>query len=383
MKSKWIALVFTVVCLNLVAHAQVDPNIEQGMKPYGSYEGGSMDSVSLTNGNLTIHQPLWSAPQRGDLAMSVEMAYNNKQFTVLKAPSNCGSQPQPPCTYTVVSHVQGITLVNDVGFYSFCQPLPSTGKSQAGLTLSFTSCTVTTPDGAKHLLADTGQGYYLAIDGSGFRYNPSTVTGIDASGTNATGAPLVVTDRNGNRMTGDIVDATSAITDTLGRSIPQSVTVGNTASCPSLGYAFQAVTTASVFSFPSPTGSSNILVCYANVTIHSNFFNDAGSQVLIDANVTTSMIQSIVLPDGTYYAFEYDGADPNNPASVGYGDLLKMTLPTGGSISYTWTTSSPCSISPSYIPSRAVTIAHGGRERRDRATKMDLLHARRGRCTCL
>lgn len=63
---------FASHCLLLVlflasfSFTQVDPNIEQGMKPYGSFEGTNIESVSVTNGNLTIHQPLWSAAQRGN-----------------------------------------------------------------------------------------------------------------------------------------------------------------------------------------------------------------------------------------------------------------------------------------------------------------------------
>ena len=47
------------------AQLAVDPTLERGMKPYGTFEGGSIDSISTTNGNLNLHIPLVSYPQRG------------------------------------------------------------------------------------------------------------------------------------------------------------------------------------------------------------------------------------------------------------------------------------------------------------------------------
>jgi len=54
------------------------------------------------------------------------------------------------------------------------------------------------------------------------------------------------------------------------------------------------------------------------------------------------MLQSAVLANGTAWTFEYSDRDPGDPPSVNYGDITKITFPTGGTISYTWT-SSNCS----------------------------------------
>jgi len=42
--------------------AQNNPNEEQGLKPYDSFHGGDLDSVSLTTGGLALHIPLASFP---------------------------------------------------------------------------------------------------------------------------------------------------------------------------------------------------------------------------------------------------------------------------------------------------------------------------------
>ncbi len=64
--------------------------------------------------------------------------------------------------------------------------------------------------------------------------------------------------------------------------------------------------------------------CYANVQT-SRYQVATGS---------VSMIRSVVLPDGTSYAFEYN--DLNGTGNINYGSLTKITLPTGGPISYTY-----------------------------------------------
>ena len=79
---------------------QASPDVEQGTKPYGSYHGGAIDQVSLTNGNLTLQAEMLSYSQRGDeLAYPVVIRYNNKVF----------SRYQAPCP-----HRGGLQVVGDV-----------------------------------------------------------------------------------------------------------------------------------------------------------------------------------------------------------------------------------------------------------------------------
>jgi hypothetical protein len=53
------AVIFFLACLLVVAASgQTQPNLENGFKPYGSYDGGSLDTVNIMNGNLMLHAPL-------------------------------------------------------------------------------------------------------------------------------------------------------------------------------------------------------------------------------------------------------------------------------------------------------------------------------------
>jgi RHS repeat-associated protein len=350
--SKLVVLIAVIIVGSISLWGQVDPNVEQGMKPYGSFEGSDIDSVSLTNGNLTIHQPLWSAPQRGNIGLTIDLIYNNKSFTAARTPTPCGGT-FGPCMTNVFWNGSGVTLLQSEGFSASCHMIPSSQVDQFGSPVNFNSCTALTADGSQHILADTGNGYSQAIDGTGFRYYPATPMSVDAAG-NANVSPAL-TDANGNKISAAVSNTSSGGVDTLGRSNPQSITAGDINLCPNLGYSFQSVNTASNWNFAGPNGTTTLLMCFANVKVHSNFASIAGNHNFFDAVATTSMLQSVNLPDKTYYAFEYDAADPNNSASIAYGDLLKMTLPTGGSISYTWDTTIPCTASPSFIPSRVVT----------------------------
>ena len=67
-----------------IAFSQGDPNIENGFKFYGSYDGTTMDTVNLMNGNLTLHIPLpFYFAQRGSkLDPRNYLVYNSKNWSV-------------------------------------------------------------------------------------------------------------------------------------------------------------------------------------------------------------------------------------------------------------------------------------------------------------
>ncbi|HKR96168.1 MAG TPA: hypothetical protein VJW55_12425, partial [Candidatus Angelobacter sp.] len=85
-------LLFFTIVLGMsfgAAVAQNDPTLDIGLKPYGSYHGGDLDSVNLSNGNLTLHIPLVGYPQRGSLGYTPRIIYNNKGWSVVP---NCNSK---------------------------------------------------------------------------------------------------------------------------------------------------------------------------------------------------------------------------------------------------------------------------------------------------
>ena len=70
-------LLITAAFATLHVGAQTLAGVEQGIKPYGSYEGGKIDSISMVNGSLTLNIPLVSYSQRGELKLVFRLVYNN------------------------------------------------------------------------------------------------------------------------------------------------------------------------------------------------------------------------------------------------------------------------------------------------------------------
>jgi len=61
-----ILVIAVVLLLGGLGHCQSEPNLETGFKPYGSYAGTDLDTVSLMNGNVTFHIPFPAEyPERG------------------------------------------------------------------------------------------------------------------------------------------------------------------------------------------------------------------------------------------------------------------------------------------------------------------------------
>ncbi len=178
------------------------------------------------------------------------------------------------------------------------------------------------------------------------------------------------------------------ITDSVGRIIPSILDIpissspSDLAKCPTnVGPANQIPTGVQFWTVPGPTATdstgattstSTYIFCYTNVTYSTNFLGGWGYMqppsnsetdniyyYYADSMGTGQVIQSIVLPNKTYWGFVYDsiGAPPymngtsgamnpcsttpsneacNSPSPVAYGDVMKIIRPSGGSTSYTY-----------------------------------------------
>jgi len=81
-------------------------------------------------------------------------------------------------------------------------------------------------------------------------------------------------------------------------------------------------------------------VNYSNISINTAFSFGANYQA------TRPAVTSIVLPNGSFYAFSYDA----------YGSLTNLTLPTGASVTYTWANYGSGLTIYRYVTSRALTV---------------------------
>jgi RHS repeat-associated protein len=377
-----------------LALAQDVAGLEQGIKPYGSYHGGDIDSVSMVNGSLSIHIPLVSYPQRGGrLHLGFELVYATPFLS-----AHAGGQTCPKagvCYPTGIYYAPPSQTLTDFrllpDFYpqvranylgdksSVCWP--GNGQTFNGgcspIEPTFYDYSVVESDGAVHHLGQTGVSSWISRDATGYALN-TTVTAantmalIDRNGIRYTGAALPaptlsgnpigpatccgpftsIEDPNGNFLTGTYPAASSTPdaplsptvwTDTLGRSIPEAPNgapsdyraTTDFAGCTGPLPTYEAF----IWSLPGPNGGTSIYkVCY---TTGSFSFPVAGGTqcgttpiaFCVYSGYNKRVLQSVVLPNNTSWAFAYDNVT---------GALSQITFPTGGTISYTWTTATTC-----------------------------------------
>jgi RHS repeat-associated protein len=364
-----VAGLFLILAGVVSGYAQVQPNIESGFKSYGSYDSSKVDTVNLGNGGLTIHIPLpFSYPQRGGkINPSNFLVSNSKNWQVNSwinsgtgaivyywdySPGQLGLELDPGnfgpyITSTLPAKLQRtvVTQTNDLG-----------QETEWDYGYGIRDW-----DGSVHELADISGGNrtsFASIDTSGYQ---ATSEGQDQYGLPV---GLVITDRKGNVSTlvlgeggnppcthvtqsgeGGITTVTctggpsfTSFTDsngnlynsedTLGRS-----SYGETASSSTTGCVSSLPLTGStLYTYTGPTGNQETLqACLGNLTLQTAFgqsgvteFPSSHAKGITPA----SMIVTLILPNNTKWTFSYDH----------YGDVTQLGLPTGGTISYTWTT---------------------------------------------
>jgi RHS repeat-associated protein len=313
--------------LALPACAQDPAGTQQGLTPYSAFHGGDIDSISMVNLKLNLHIPLVSYPQRGGkLHLGYFLTYYNQTFS---GNQECTPKPNIVCTewydiFTVprIGPPQTMSLMI-VPDFNHVNPFTILWEG----------------DGTTHLLGQIATNQQRSLDATGYS---ATMSGSN---------PTIVTDRNGTRYTytqgsgyriedtnGNLITATQDTgwnpmvwTDTLGRSIPEPYNIGpnpqlpaaNTSNCPS-----GALPVAAAYAWNLPGlngGTMTYTVCTVTLTLDPNIF--CGSSCPAPGRGRNA-IQSIVLPNGTSWKFEYD----NN----GEDNLTKIIFPTGGSIAYTY-----------------------------------------------
>src|SRR5258708_6667177 len=131
MKLTKLVTLAIILAGSISVFAQSNVNEEQGLKPYDSWHGGDLDSVSLTNGGLNLHIPLLSYPQRGNLDLSFGLRYSTKHWQVKVT---CTRGTHPVCTYYwgIPRGDPGTSVVSSVDWWSTTSGSASAGDTQTG-----------------------------------------------------------------------------------------------------------------------------------------------------------------------------------------------------------------------------------------------------------
>ena len=151
------------------SRAQQEPNLERGYKPFGSYQGGDIDSVNLMNGNVVIHKPLRSYQQRGSkLGIDYSFRYNNKGFEISEF---CDSFDACTDQWVLPEFGNGVEVIEDHdqigGSYQLIQ---SVFNSNDWVVIPYFS----TSDGAQHIMGNTGGANYRTLDATGLQASDIT-----------------------------------------------------------------------------------------------------------------------------------------------------------------------------------------------------------------
>src|SRR5262249_513206 len=162
----YVSLFSALLCPALLAQAQQDPDaFDKGLVPFMAYGSSSFDSVNANSGNLMLHIPLFSYPQRGTLP-NFEIYVTNNSWSWFEK-KNCSPTP---CDKFVPTGPWGVPVVR---YSPSFQIKVYTWKDQFNEQLSHVSHAIDA-SGAHHILGSVGtslSAQYRSTDSTGLYYD--------------------------------------------------------------------------------------------------------------------------------------------------------------------------------------------------------------------
>jgi RHS repeat-associated protein len=310
--------------------------VATGAPPFGSFSGGP-DVINLANLNVHISVPVFSKAGRG-LPFGSELGYD---ASVWYPVGSSGSKTWQPLaswgwiqqTASVTGYLTATTTnsqvvcfpVHNPPYYKYVNTTSNfVYHDPSGTTHPFLGSIVTSTGSCSN--SNTLSFTATATDASGFQLNANSGnsdTVVTPSGT-VIGPPYLTSsgpasemDANGNEIT---INGSGVFTDTLG-STALTIAGSGTPASPT------------TYTYTAPSGSNvAYTVKYTAYTVRTNY----GCSGISEYGPTAQNLPSeIDLPNGTKYTLAYE-ATPGFAGDV-TGRLASVTLPTGGTISYTYT----------------------------------------------
>ncbi len=338
---------FFALLLSTLFAIPASAQVATGTLPFGSYSGGP-DVINLANLNAHIAVPVFQRPGRGT-NFNFSLAYDSSVWYPV---GSTGSQTwEPALNWGWTTQTQVLTGTMSV-FLEISQPCYTTvlgHTKQTGYYALYQNWVYTDPWGHRYPFNSTTKAGYgvcngqnvqvvnaneTANDGSGYTLTTSQAIGnggvyydiayITSKNGNVSTPPInyassvgYFADRNGNLIT---ADNSGHFTDTLGTT---ALTVSGSGTPSS----------ATKLTYTAPSGASPYYqMVYTAYTVQTKFgcsgVNEYGPQ-------SANLVSEIDLPDGSKYSFTYEPT-PGVQGNI-TGRLGSVTLPTGGTISYTYT----------------------------------------------
>ena len=329
-------VLFVCTFFPVVAAAQV----QTGTPAFGTFAGGP-DTIDLANLNSTIVIPVLRKAGRG-MDFTFSFVYDSSVWVPLTSSSSTSWNPsgagtwgwtmvaprigyvrrtetiqQDQCTSST-GRIGKTTLIqyfwsyyDNNGLHEFGGSSGSFSNGCTGQNSTFVLTNDETTDGSGYTLSASGNTLQSLHDSKGDVLNPPINPGTFAAGSTQ--------DQNGNAIS---ESSAGVFTDTLGTNV---LTIAG--SVPTLTYSYTA-----------PSGAqASYTVKYTAYTVKTNF---GCSGVGEFGPTSENLISEIDLPDndalpgGDKYTFSYEPT-PGFAGDV-TGRLASVTLPTGGTISYSY-----------------------------------------------
>lgn len=317
----------------------------EGAYAYASLDNRGFDAVNLGNLNTRFNVPLVNRQGRG-LPFNYSIQYEGLVWQPVTSGATTTWVPDPAWGFSgllngtaFVGYLSNTTL-------SFACPRPPNYSGQVPPASRLTNYVYHDQYGASHRFnytvtgpcpltnqagSTTGNG--SSSDGSGYslvsQLQIKTKTGsLITPAYSATGSDNTsLTDPNGNTINSS---GGNSFTDTLGET---ALTITGTSP--------------RVFTYPVTLQSggattASATISYKTYTVRTNF---GCSGIVEYGSSSTSLVDRITLADGTYYAFAYEGT-PNATDGAVTARLASITLPTWGTISYSYTAGCGAGINP-------------------------------------
>jgi RHS repeat-associated protein len=332
---------FCVATLSVSSFAMAQ-NLGTGLYPFGSFDSRGPDTINLGNLNSHIDIPIFHKAGRG-IPFAYDLTYDS---LVWKPVGLSGSQAwQPVQNFGWIA--QTVVMTGYVSYsthtYQCDWPLPKVGyfyiydtwvyHDVFGVSHPFVGQLEYDPTGCDTVTSNFAA---TATDGSGISLTAVTNVGGRPNGTQTiviphgtsmtvpTGPASVgssITDSNGNQVS---VSSTGVYTDTLGAPALTVAGSGTPASPVTLKYPVTLQAGGST--------SATASIAYKAYTAQTNFQCPGITEY---GSTSVNLIDHISLADGSTYSFTYE-ATPGVSGAV-TGRLASVTLPTGGTITYSYT----------------------------------------------
>lgn len=315
-----------------------------GNKPFGTYAGSDIDNIDLNNGAVNIQIPLFSKKGRG-LDFAIAVTYSSKIWVV-------GTKSTADGPIDVWKNE--IRRGGAYGWAGGSPILTSSKTKNCALQYQEKGFVFQAFDGAKHTFENqTPNNCYGSIptayseDSTSMKLVTGALDGFPTltlpNGTNLYFNKFIVTttaynyflpditDSNGNKITSTFADGgtngqdVETWTDTLGRTVailrlgPPSQTAGKKVLSSISVWDSDGIERLYTFSWQLVTPTCNFQ--YPTCAYYVPF--------------SGAVLTQLTLPNGKSYTFSY--ANQSGVANP-FGELMKVTLPTGGYIRYEYAT---------------------------------------------